>query len=125
MMNVLLFMGDEIRKASTATPNSTGISYRYVVITSEIINAIMDIYGKDDCYITVFTSLDCLTHLQKTTPLLKKHIGILRAAVHTSNNSSNMMNDYDYTYDDIEQWKEIMLNTNRFVQYIKQEIAKK
>ena len=117
MMNVLLFMGDEIRKVSTVTPNSTGVSYRYVVITSEIINAIMDIYGKDDCYLTVFTNLDCLTHLQKTTPLLKKHIGILRAAVHTSNTGSNNMNDYDYyTYDDIEQWKEIMLNTNRFVQ---------
>lgn len=88
-----------------------------LVVQCEVLNVLMDMYGGDDddeCYHgSVFESQQVLTHFQKCIPNLKKKLqeqGRQRYA-----DSEERM--------ELEQWKEVVLNASRFVQYKKGHLA--
>jgi hypothetical protein len=73
-------------------------------VLNEVLNALMDIYGDDDCYPGVFHSLNVLGYFQRTTPTFKKFIQCDRDEV---------------SEEEVGLWKETALNASRFVSYKK------
>lgn len=74
-----------------------------VVVRAEALNALMDIYGNDDCHPTVFDDLKVLSYFERSLPILEQQISIVdRQAVDS--------NDFEY-------WKETALNVSRFIEY--------
>jgi hypothetical protein len=76
-------------------------------IVNEVLNALMDIYGEDDCHPQVFRSMQVLVYFQKTIPQFKKLIELERSNV---------------SREEIELWRESALNGSRFVNYKKGQL---
>jgi hypothetical protein len=74
-------------------------------VMSEVFNALMDMYG-DDGHTMVFESLDVLGYFQRMLPMFKKRIQAEQAAEE----------------DDVEQWRETVLNASRFISYQKGQL---
>ena len=81
-------------QASSASDN--------VMVLSEVLSVLMDIYSDDDCHPQVFDSLNVLNHFQQSLPLLKQRITVEQR---------------DASIEDVEQWKETAMNSARFIQY--------
>jgi hypothetical protein len=83
------------------------ITSKKAAVLNEVLNALMDIYGDDDCHPGVFVSLNVLGYFQRTTPSFKK------------------VTQYDRdeaTEEEMEQWKETAFNASRFVSYKKGQL---
>lgn len=80
---------------------------KYVAIVNEVLNALMDIYGNDDCHPDVFCSLQVLGYFQATIPVFKSLIQSERSKA---------------SKEEIEQWRESALNASRFVSYKKGQL---
>jgi hypothetical protein len=76
------------------------------MVLAEVLSVLMDIYGDDDCHPAVFVALDVLGHFQRSVPLLKQRISL----------------ETDAEPDDVEQWKETVLNASRFIAYKKDQL---
>lgn len=80
------------------------ITSRKAAVLNEVLNALMDIYGDDDCYPGIFLSLNVLGYFQRTTPTFKKVIQCDRD---------------EASEEEVGLWKETALNASRFVAYKK------
>lgn len=90
-----------------------------LLIQCEVLNALMDMYGEDEddgtCYQSVFESLQVLGHFQRCIPTLKTKLKERERLLKFGG-----QNDEDGTDRlELEQWKETVLNSSRFVQYKK------
>lgn len=74
-----------------------------IVVRAEVLNALMDIYGNDDCHPCVFDNLKVLDHFERSVPLVKQQLS-------QANRQAVDSNDIDY-------WREIVLNATRFIEY--------
>jgi len=83
------------------------LNSKSAMVLSEILNSLMDMYGDDDTHPQVFEALNVLVCFQKTVPMLKKQILLERS---------------DASPEDVDQWKEIVLNASRFIQYKKGQL---
>jgi len=80
------------------------ISSKKAEVMNEVLNALMDIYGNDDCHPFVFESKKVLAYFQQITPTFKRMIQCDRD---------------QSSIDEVEQWKETLLNASRFISYKK------
>jgi hypothetical protein len=87
------------------TPNTETPS---AIVMAEVLKTLMDIYGDDERHPAVYESLDVLGHFQCTLPLLKRAI---RTEELTKRSS----------FEEIEAWKEIAMNSSRFIEYKKDQ----
>jgi len=76
-------------------------------VLSEVLNALMDIYGDDDCHPVVFEGLNVLSFFQRSVPVLKTSIQCDRD---------------EATQEEVSQWRETALNASRFIQYKKGQL---
>ena len=74
---------------------------------NEVLNALMDIYGDDECHPAVFNILGVLSYFQQATPSFKKMIQCDRD---------------DASEEEVEQWRETALNASRFITYKKGQL---
>lgn len=80
------------------------ITSKKSAVVNEVLIALMDIYGEDDCHPAVFDSLNVLKYFQQTTPSFKTLVQCDRD---------------DASEEELEVWKETALNASRFVSYKK------
>ena len=86
------------------------ITTRYsILITHEILNVLMDVYGSDDCYEVVFRNECVLDHIHKCLPWFKKTAKSVAAS--SSGSKSNRMEEEGFV------WNETALNAMRFIKY--------
>lgn len=76
------------------------------MIMSEVLNALMDMYG-DDGHTVVFDSMDVLGNFQRQLPRFKKRIQAERKNV---------------PEETVEMWRETALNASRFISYKKGQL---
>ena len=92
-----------------------------LIIQCEILNALMDMYGNDDddgcCYQSVFESLQVLGHFQRCIPALKSKLKDQEKQF-----KEDAQRDGSADRLELEQWKETLLNSSRFVQYKKGQL---
>lgn len=101
--------------ASIKSNNNNNIEGSIVVVT-EILNVLMDMYGSDDDALNrMFSSLDVLGHFQRTLPLLKQQISVYSSTNRGGGGHGNNVEDDDL----LEGWKETAMNASRFIQYKK------
>jgi hypothetical protein len=85
----------------------------------EVLNVLMDMYGNDEddgcCHVSVFESMQVLSHFQRRIPTLKSELKQLE---------KNWKGNGDDSVDraGLEHWKETLLNASRFVQYKKGQL---
>jgi hypothetical protein len=86
------------------------ITTRYsILITHEILNVLMDVYGSDDCYEVVFRNECVLDHIHKCLPWFKKTAKSVAAS--SSGSKRNRMEEEGFV------WNETALNAMRFIKY--------
>jgi hypothetical protein len=82
----------------------------------EVLNVLMDIYGNDEddgcCHVSVFESMQVLSHFQRRIPTLKSELKQLEKKWKGQGDDSGDRAG-------LEHWKETLLNASRFVQYKK------
>ena len=83
------------------------LSLKSGTIVNEVLNALMNIYGEDECHPDVFRSLQVLAYFQRTVPLFKTIIETERSKI---------------SQDEVEQWRESALNASRFITYKKGQL---
>jgi len=76
------------------------------IVMSEVLNALMDMYGDDD-HTHVFDSLDVLGNFQRILPRFKKRIQAEKPKA---------------AAESVEQWRETALNASRFISYKKGQL---
>jgi hypothetical protein len=90
-----------------------------LVNACEVLNVLMDMYGNDEddgcCHVSVFESMQVLSHFQRRIPTLKSELKQLE---------KNWKGQGDNSVDGagLEHWKETLLNASRFVQYKKGQL---
>ena len=89
--------------ANTENVNDNGS----VIITHEILNVFMDMYGGDDCHEEVFAREDVLGHFQRCLPGFKRRVK--KVAAGASGDFSG----------EVGVWGETALNASRFIKYKK------
>jgi hypothetical protein len=80
------------------------ITSKKSAVINEVLIALMDIYGEDDCHPQVFEAINVLNYFQQTGPSFKQLIQCDRD---------------DASEEELEVWKETALNASRFVSYKK------
>ncbi|KAL3810257.1 hypothetical protein ACHAXA_008747 [Cyclostephanos tholiformis] len=83
---------------------------KLVIITHEILNVLMDMYGNDDCHEQVFVKECVLDHFRRCIPWFKRTIKRLAA-----NSSSRIKKDH--MVEEGFVWNETALNATRFIKY--------
>jgi hypothetical protein len=84
-------------QASTVAPTTRTMNgfqlYPSALVLAEVVNVLMDIYGKDDRHPAVFYGLNLLGHFQRSFPLLNQKIAVeqLRIEVRTTFNSGKRL----------------------------------
>ena len=96
---------EEINRKVTTT--LLEVRSRRAPVLSEILNALMDIFGDDDRHPSVFGDLGVLSYFQRTVPILKK-------SIHQDRDNAEP--------EVIEQWRETALNASRFIRYKKGQL---
>ena len=105
MLGVLCSMeahSEEVNHSVCKTLISVPLTKARVI--NEVFNALMDIYGDDNCHPGVFQTLDVLEYFRRTIPIFKK----------LARDDRN-----DAVEDEVEQWEETLFNAARFVAYKK------
>ena len=100
--------------SSEADTGSTNMKHS-IIITHEILNVLMDMYGDDDdedCHNQVFKNEDVLGHFQRCIPGFKRSIKKVAASTHRGMGSMREEMEVDL-------WNETALNATRFVKYKK------
>jgi len=104
---------ERLRSSSTSGNDLTGQSMKHlVIITHEILNVLMDMYGNDDdddCHNQVFASEDVLGHFQRCLPGFKRCIKKVSGSV---SRGASMEEEIE-----VDLWNETALNTSRFIKY--------
>ena len=92
-----------------------------LMVQCEILNSLMDMYGNDEddgcCYQSVFENLKVLGHFQRCIPALKSKLKEEERKV-----KQGAQGDHGADRLELEQWKETVLNSSRFVQYKKGQL---
>lgn len=83
------------------------ISSKKASVINEILNALMDIYGDDQCHPDVFDSQNVLAYFQQTTSSFKKII---------------KCDEEQALKDEVDQWEETLYNSSRFISYKKGQL---
>jgi len=104
---------ERLRSSSTSGNELTGQSIKHsVIITHEILNVLMDMYGNDDdddCHDQVFVSEDVLGHFQRCLPGFKRCI---KKVSGSASRGASMEEEIE-----VDLWNETALNTSRFIKY--------
>jgi hypothetical protein len=82
-----------------------------IIITHEILNVLMDMYGNDDCHEQVFVDECVLDHFTKCLPWFKRTIKWVGANSNSSRSKRNPMEEEGFV------WNETALNATRFIKY--------
>ncbi|KAL7540799.1 hypothetical protein ACHAXR_011193 [Thalassiosira sp. AJA248-18] len=91
---------------------SSTLLLRYsIIITHEIFNVLMDIYGSDDCHENVFEKYNVLDHFQRCLPGFKRRIKKM-----TFSSGGRMSSEEE---EKVNVWNETALNASRFIKYKK------
>ena len=95
----------EDSKASTTSGNfGNNAETHSIVITHEILNVLMDMYGGDDCHDLVFEKENVIDHFRRSLPGFKRRVKKVAKASNT-------------TREEVLVWNETALNASRFIKY--------
>lgn len=90
--------------------NGGGAARHSVIITHEVLNILMDMYGADNCHEEVFEREDVLGHFQRCLPGFKRRIKKIAW------DGGRKSKRYD---EEVGVWNETALNASRFIKYKK------
>mmetsp|Transcript_1754 Transcript_1754/g.2595 ORF Transcript_1754/g.2595 Transcript_1754/m.2595 type:complete len:140 (+) Transcript_1754:3-422(+) len=85
-----------------------------VIVTHEILNVLMDIYGDDDeIKEEVFRREDVLGHFQRCLPGFKRRVKKVAATAGSGGGGGSVSRE------EVDVWSEAALNASRFIKYMK------
>jgi len=92
---------------TNSSNNNQASMKQSVIITHEILNTLMDMYGdEDNCHDEVFDKENVLDHFKRCLPGFKRRIKKVNAAANITT-----------AKEEVNVWNETALNTSRFIKY--------